>query len=182
MRHLRKTVKLGRTSSQKDALLSNLAVFLIEHGRIKTTVAKAKALRPVVEKLVTKAKKNTLHSRRMALADLQHNVGAVHKLFAEIGPRSADRKGGYTRIMKLGPRKGDAAPMALIEWVDQPAPVEKPAPEPKPAKKTAAKKAAAKADAPEKEKPAAKAEAESAEPKKPARKPRAKKSDEGKAE
>ena len=179
MRHLRKTVKLGRTSSQKDALLSNLAVFLIEHGRIKTTVAKAKALRPVVEKLVTKAKKNTLHSRRMALADLQHNVGAVHKLFAEIGPRSADRKGGYTRIMKLGPRKGDAAPMALIEWVDQAAPVEVAAPEPKPAKK-AAKKSEPKAEASKKEAPAA--EAEGAEPKKPARKPRAKKTDEGKAE
>lgn len=178
MRHLRKTVKLGRTSSQKDALLSNLAVFLIEHGRIKTTLAKAKALRPVAEKLVTKAKKNTLHSRRMALADLQHNVGAVHKLFAEIGPRSADRKGGYTRIMKLGPRKGDAAPMALIEWVDQAAPVEVAAPEPKPAKKAAAKKGAAKADAPAKDAPAA--EAEGAEPKKPARKPRAKKADEGK--
>ena len=185
MRHLKKTVKLGRTSSQREALLSNLAVFLIEHGRIRTTLAKAKALRPVAEKLVTKAKKGTLHARRMALSDLRHNVGAVHKLFAEIGPRSADRKGGYTRIMKLGPRKGDAAPMALIEWVDQPAPVEKPAPEPKPAKKTAAKKAEPKADAPEKEKkekPAAKAEDESAEPKKAARKPRAKKSDEDKAE
>jgi len=179
MRHLKKTVKLGRTSSQREALLSNLAVFLIEHGRIRTTLAKAKALRPVAEKLVTKAKKGTLHARRMALSDLRHNVGAVHKLFAEIGPRSADRKGGYTRIMKLGPRKGDAAPMALIEWVDQPAPVEKPAPEPKPAKK-AAKKAAPKADAPEKEAPAA--ESEATESKKPARKPRAKKADEGKAE
>ena len=179
MRHLKKTVKLGRTSSQREALLSNLAVFLIEHGRIRTTLAKAKALRPMAEKLVTKAKKGTLHARRMALSDLRHNVGAVHKLFAEIGPRSADRKGGYTRIMKLGPRKGDAAPMALIEWVDQPAPVEKPAPEPKPAKK-AAKKAAPKADAPKKEESGAEAEAEK--PKKPARKPRAKKADEGKAE
>jgi large subunit ribosomal protein L17 len=173
MRHLRKTVKLGRTSAQRKALLSNLAVFLIEHGRIRTTLAKAKALRPVAEKLVTKAKKGTLHARRMALADLRHNVGAVHKLFAEIGPRSADRKGGYTRIMKLGPRKGDAAPMALIEWVDQPVPVEVAAPEPKPAKKTA-KKTEAKADAPA-------AEAKADEPKK-ARKPRAKKADEGKAE
>jgi large subunit ribosomal protein L17 len=179
MRHLKKTVKLGRTSSQREALLSNLAVFLIEHGRIRTTLAKAKALRPVAEKLVTKAKKGTLHARRMALSDLRHNVGAVHKLFAEIGPRSADRKGGYTRIMKLGPRKGDAAPMALIEWVDQPAPVEKPTPEPKPAKK-AAKKATPKADAPEKEESGA--ETKDAEPKKPARKPRAKKADKGKAE
>jgi large subunit ribosomal protein L17 len=179
MRHLKKTVKLGRTSAQRKALLSNLAVFLIEHGRIRTTLAKAKALRPVAEKLVTKAKKGTLHARRMALSDLRHNVGAVHKLFAEIGPRSADRKGGYTRIMKLGPRKGDSAPMALIEWVDQAAPVEVVAPEPKPAKK-AAKKSAPKTEAPAKEAPAA--EAEAAEPKKAARKPRAKKADEGQAE
>jgi large subunit ribosomal protein L17 len=177
MRHLKKTVKLGRTASQRKALLSNLAVFLIEHGRIRTTLAKAKALRPVAEKLVTKAKKGTLHARRMALADLRHNVGAVHKLFAEIGPRSADRKGGYTRIMKLGPRKSDSAPMALIEWVDQPVPVEVAAPEPKPAKK-AAKKSEPKAEASAPEAP----EAEAAEPKKPARKPRAKKADEGKAE
>jgi large subunit ribosomal protein L17 len=128
MRHQRKTVKLGRTQGHRNALLANLAVSLIEHGRIKTTVAKAKAVRPLVEKLVTKAKKATLHSRRMALADLRHNEGAVKKLFSEIGPLNAERKGGYTRIVKLGARRSDAAEMALIEWVDMPAAA---APEPK---------------------------------------------------
>jgi large subunit ribosomal protein L17 len=128
MRHQRKTVKLGRTQGHRDALLANLAVSLIEHGRIKTTVAKAKAVRPVVEKLVTKAKTATLHSRRMALADLRHNEAAVRKLFTEIGPLNAERKGGYTRIVKLGMRRSDAAEMAIIEWVDMPAVVE---PEPK---------------------------------------------------
>jgi large subunit ribosomal protein L17 len=121
MRHQRKTVKLGRKQGHRDALLSNLAVSLIEHGRIKTTIAKAKAVRPFVEKLVTKAKTGTLHSRRMALADLRHNEGAVAKLFTEIGPLNAERKGGYTRIVKLGQRKSDASEMALIEWVDMPA-------------------------------------------------------------
>ena len=121
MRHQRKTVKLGRTQGHRDALLANLAVSLIEHGRIKTTVAKAKAVRPVIEKLVTKAKTGTLHSRRMALADLRHNTGAVSKLFTEIGPLNAERKGGYTRIVKLGMRRSDAAEMAIIEWVDMPA-------------------------------------------------------------
>ncbi|MEQ1854469.1 MAG: 50S ribosomal protein L17 [Chthoniobacteraceae bacterium] len=128
MRHQRKTVKLGRTQGHRNALLANLAVSLIEHGRIKTTVAKAKAVRPIVEKLVTKAKTATLHARRMALADLRHNEGAVRKLFTEIGPLNAERKGGYTRIVKLGARRSDAAEMALIEWVDMPATA---APEPK---------------------------------------------------
>ena len=147
MRHQRKTVKLRRTQGHRDALLSNLAVSLIEHGRIKTTIAKAKALRPIAEKLVTKAKNGTLHARRMALADLRHNVGAVHKLFAEIGPLNAERKGGYTRIVKLGQRRSDASEMAFIEWVDMPAAAE-PAPKeekkPAKAKKPAAKKPAKK--------------------------------------
>ena len=147
MRHQRKTVKLGRRQDHRDALLSNLAVSLIEHGRIKTTVAKAKAVRPFVEKLVTKAKVGTLHARRMALADLRHNVGAVHKLFAEIGPINAERKGGYTRIVKLGQRRSDASEMAFIEWVDMPAAAE-PAPK-------ATKAKAKKADAPAAEEPAA---------------------------
>ena len=121
MRHQRKTVKLGRTQGHRNALLANLAVSLIEHGQIKTTVAKAKAVRPVIEKLVTKAKTGTLHSRRMALADLRHNEGAVRKLFTEIGPLNAARKGGYTRIVKLGMRRSDAAEMAIIQWVDMPA-------------------------------------------------------------
>jgi large subunit ribosomal protein L17 len=148
MRHQRKTVKLRRTQGHRNALLSNLAVSLIEHGRIKTTIAKAKALRPLAEKLVTKAKTGTLHARRMALADLRHNVGAVHKLFAEIGPLNAERKGGYTRIVKLGQRRSDASEMAFIEWVDMPASAE-PAPKED-------KKAAAKVKKPAAKKPAAK--------------------------
>ena len=150
MRHQRKTVKLGRTQGHRNALLSNLAVSLIEHGRIKTTVAKAKAVRPIVEKLVTKAKTGTLHSRRMALADLRHNTGAVSKLFTEIGPLNAERKGGYTRIVKIGARKSDSAEMAFIEWVDMPASA---TPEPKaPADAKAGAKPAAKAKAAKAEK------------------------------
>ena len=145
MRHQRKTVKLGRTQGHRNALLSNLAVSLIDHGQIKTTVAKAKAVRPFVEKLVTKAKTGTLHARRMALADLRHNEGAVRKLFTEIGPLNAERKGGYTRIVKLGARRSDAAEMAIIEWVDRPA-VAEPEVKPTPAKK-AAKPAKEKAEA-----------------------------------
>ncbi len=122
MRHQKKTVKLGRTAEHKNALLANQACSLIEHGRIKTTLAKAKAVRPLAEKMVTLAKRNTLHSRRRALAILHNNSArtarAVGKLFSEIGPRAADRQGGYTRIIKLGPRASDSAPMAFIEWVD----------------------------------------------------------------
>jgi large subunit ribosomal protein L17 len=145
MRHQRKTVKLGRTQGHRDALISNLAVSLIEHGRIKTTVAKAKAVRPFVETLVTKAKNGTLHSRRMALADLRHNEGAVAKLFTEIGPLNAERKGGYTRIVKLGQRKSDASEMAVIEWVDMPA-AETPEPKAKAAATKSKKAPKAKAE------------------------------------
>src|SRR5215207_159696 len=166
MRHQRKTVKLGRKQGHRDALLSNLAVSLIEHGRIKTTVAKAKAVRPFVEKLVTKAKNGTLHSRRMALADLRHNEGAVAKLFTEIGPLTAERKGGYTRIVKLGMRRSDASEMALIEWVDMPA-GENPQPETKPKAKAKAAPKAKKAAKAEKAEKAEKSEdaSEEAQPK-----------------
>jgi len=119
MRHQKKTVKLGRTAAHRDALLANQVVNLIEHSRIKTTLAKAKAVRPFAEKIVTLGKKGTLHARRTALAYLHHNEEAVRKLFAVIAQRSAERKGGYTRIIKLGFRKSDAAPLALLEWVDQ---------------------------------------------------------------
>ncbi len=170
MRHQRKTVKLGRTQGHRNALLSNLAVSLIDHGQIKTTVAKAKAVRPFVEKLVTKAKTGTLHARRMALADLRHNEIAVRKLFTEIGPLNAERKGGYTRIVKLGMRRSDAAEMAIIEWVDKPA-VAVPEAKPTAAKAKAAKPAKAEAA------PEAKAEGEA----KPKRAPRKKKT-EGEAE
>ena len=158
MRHQKKTVKLGRTQGHRNALLSNLAVSLIEHGRIKTTMAKAKAIRPFVEKLITKAKTGTLHARRMALADLRHNEDAVTKLFAELGPINAARKGGYTRIIKLGQRKSDAAEMAVIEWVDAPAAAEAPAKEEKTAKPAKAPKApkAEKAEKPAKKAPAKK--------------------------
>jgi large subunit ribosomal protein L17 len=138
MRHQRKTVKLRRTQGHRDALISNLAVSLIEHGRIKTTIAKAKAVRPFVEKLVTKAKAGSLHARRMALADLRHNEDAVSKLFTEIGPLNAERKGGYTRIVKLGQRRSDASEMAFIEWVDMPA-TAAPAPKEEKAKAAEAK-------------------------------------------
>jgi large subunit ribosomal protein L17 len=98
-------------------MLANLALSLFEHERIKTTEAKAKLLRPYAEKLITKAKKGDVHNRRQVLSLIEDRE-AVHKLFADIGPRFADRNGGYTRILKLGPRAGDAAPMALIELVD----------------------------------------------------------------
>src|SRR5438132_1317801 len=112
MRHRRKTVKLGRSQAHRKALLSNQVCSLIEHNRIKTTLAKAKAIRPLAEKMLTLGKKGTLHARRTALAVL-HQAGAVKKLFDEVAPRSASRNGGYTRIIKLGYRHSDAAPMAF---------------------------------------------------------------------
>ena len=120
MRHRSNTTKLKRTAAHRRALLANLACSLIEHGRIKTTLGKAKALRPVAEKLVTLAKRDDLHSRRLAVSFLRQKE-TVKKLFAEVAPASKDRQGGYCRITKLGPRPSDAAPMAYIEWVDAPA-------------------------------------------------------------
>jgi large subunit ribosomal protein L17 len=146
MRHQRKTVKLGRSQAHRDALIANQTCSLIEQSRIKTTLAKAKAVRPFAEKMVTLGKKNTLHSRRMALSYLHHNEDAVKRLFEEVAPRCAERRGGYTRIVKVGQRKSDAAPMAFLEWVDAPgAEAEVAAPKaeekPKRAKKPAAEKA-----------------------------------------
>jgi large subunit ribosomal protein L17 len=141
MRHQKKTVKLGRTAEHRKALLANQVCSLIEHQRIKTTLAKAKAVRPLAEKMVTLGKKGSLHARRTALAVLRQK-GAVKKLFDDIAPRSADRNGGYTRIVKLGARKSDSAPVAFIEWVDAPRVVEEPEAEEK-GKKTKGKKAAA---------------------------------------
>ncbi len=120
MRHRSKTVKLKRNASHRKALLANLACSLIEHGRIKTTFGKAKALRPVAEKLVTLAKRDDLHSRRLAISFLLDRKDIVQKLFSETAPAAKDRKGGYCRITKLGARMSDSAPMAIIEWVDQP--------------------------------------------------------------
>ncbi|GHC50784.1 50S ribosomal protein L17 [Roseibacillus persicicus] len=117
MKHRRKTPKLKRNAAQRKALLTNLAASLIEHGRIRTTLAKAKALRPVAEKLVTLGKRGDLHSRRQAIAYLRQK-DVVSKLFGEVAEACADRQGGYCRITKLGPRVSDAAPMAYIEFVD----------------------------------------------------------------
>jgi large subunit ribosomal protein L17 len=145
MRHQKKTVKLGRTAEHRKALLANQVCSLIEHQRIKTTLAKAKAVRPLAEKMVTLGKNGSLHARRTALAVLRQK-NAVKKLFDDIAPRSADRKGGYTRIVKLGARKSDSAPVAFIEWVDSPLVVEEAEPEEK-GKKGKGKKSAADSDA-----------------------------------
>lgn len=119
MRHRKNTLKLGRSAAHRKSLLANQVCSLIEHNRIKTTLAKAKAVRPLAEKMVTLGKKASLHARRVALAVLRQR-DAVKKLFEEIAPRAASRKGGYTRIIKLGFRKSDAAAIAFIEWVDAP--------------------------------------------------------------
>ncbi|MBV9490610.1 MAG: 50S ribosomal protein L17 [Verrucomicrobia bacterium] len=119
MRHSRKTIKLGRKAEHRNLMLANQVCSLIEHNRIKTTVAKAKAVRPYAERMVTLGKRGDLHARRLAFAFLRQE-GAVRRLFAEVAPRAATRQGGYVRIIKLGPRQKDAAPMAYIEWVDQP--------------------------------------------------------------
>ena len=117
MRHRRAGKKLGRDSAHRRALYSNLAGALIEHGRIRTTAAKAKEVRPVAEQMITLGKRGDLHARRLALAELR-SQDVVHQLFADIAPRFADRPGGYTRIVKLGPRNGDSAEMVYLELVD----------------------------------------------------------------
>lgn len=117
MRHRKKGRKLSRTASHRRATLRNMAQNLFQHGRIETTTAKAKELRPYAERLITLAKRGDLHARRLAgtkIGDRQ----VLGRLFDDIGPRFADRPGGYTRILKLGARKGDAADMSLIELVD----------------------------------------------------------------
>jgi large subunit ribosomal protein L17 len=135
MRHRKKIHKLGRTADHRAAMLANLAMSLIAHERIKTTKARAKALQPFAERLVTLAKKDTLHARRLVRARLRANphwekkkagkrIDHVKKLFADIAPANKDRQGGYTRILKLPRRHSDAAEMAYIEWVDRPAAVQ----------------------------------------------------------
>lgn len=128
MRHHKRGRKLGRDAAHRDALMMNLAGALIRHGRIRTTLPKAKELRPYVEKLVTRARRDDLHSRRLVMRQLRMHDKAssrkagdrtiVQTLFEDVAPRFQDRPGGYTRIVKLEPRPGDAAPMAFIEWVD----------------------------------------------------------------
>ena len=117
MRHGKKFNHLGRKSAHRKALLRNLAIALIEHKRINTTIAKAKALRQYVEPLVTKAKSNTTHSRRVVFSYLQ-NKDSIKELFGEIAGKIGERPGGYLRIIKTGFRKGDGAEMAMIEFVD----------------------------------------------------------------
>ena len=134
MRHAKKTIKLGRKSEHRNLLLANQVCSLIEHNRIKTTLAKAKAVRPLAEKMITLGKRGDLHARRMAFSFLRQKE-AVRKLFAELAPRTSDRAGGYCRIVKLGPRPSDSAQMAYIEFVDHAAPQEKPEAKPKVEKK-----------------------------------------------
>jgi large subunit ribosomal protein L17 len=134
MRHQKKTIKLGRTAEHRKALLANQVCSLIEHQRIKTTLAKAKAVRPLAERMVTLGKNGSIHARRTAFATLRQK-NAVKKLFDDIAPRSAERNGGYTRIVKLGQRKSDSAKMAFIEWVDMAEIVEEKPAEQKKAKK-----------------------------------------------
>jgi large subunit ribosomal protein L17 len=156
MRHLKRTAKLGRTGEHRNAMLANLVCSLIKHKRVTTTLAKAKAARPVAEKLVTLGKAGTLHARRLAAARLRQqprsfhasktareawrkNEDVVRILFEEVAPTFKDRRGGYTRILKLGQRPGDAAQDAILEWVEVP---------------VAATPAPAKTAAPEEAKPA----------------------------
>jgi large subunit ribosomal protein L17 len=152
--------RLGGSSSHQKAILANLATALFEHGRIKTTETKARALRPYAEKLITHAKRGTLHNRREVLKKIR-DKDVVHNLFAEIGPFFADRNGGYTRIIKVEARKGDNAPMAVIELVQEKTVTS----EAERARRVGASKAAAKAapEAAEAEPEAAAVEAEESE-------------------
>src|SRR5437016_11064770 len=134
MRHQKKTWRLGRKAEHRNALLANQVCNLIAHQRIKTTLAKAKAVRPIAEKMVTLGKNGSLHARRTAFSTLRHK-DAVKKLFDEIAPRSTERNGGYTRIVRLGQRKSDSASMAFIEWVDAAVAVEEKPTEEKKAKR-----------------------------------------------
>ena len=136
MRHLKRTAKLGRTGQHRNAMLANLVCSLIKHRRVTTTVAKAKAARSVAEKMVTLGKNGTLHDRRLAAARL-HQEDAVRILFNEIAPAQKERPGGYTRIVRLNQRQGDAAQLAILEWVDVPIAIEESDKEEKQEKKEA---------------------------------------------
>lgn len=117
MRHQKSGRKLGRDASHRKALYANLTSALIEHGRIRTTEAKAKEVRPIAEQMITLGKRGDVHAHRQAVAFLR-SKSVAHTLFAEVAPRFADRPGGYTRIVRIGPRQGDSAPMAYLELVD----------------------------------------------------------------
>ena len=117
MRHQKLRHKLSRTSSHRKSMLANMCKEVIQHERIKTSEAKAKAVKPELERLITLAKRGDLHARRQALAVLHHDKFTVHKLFEEVAPRYSERPGGYTRILKLGPRSSDATEMVYLELV-----------------------------------------------------------------
>jgi large subunit ribosomal protein L17 len=117
VRHKKSGRKLGRDASHRKALYANLTSALIEHGRIRTTEAKAKEVRPIAEQMITLGKRGDVHAHRQAVAFLR-SKSVAHTLFAEVAPRFADRPGGYTRIVRIGPRQGDSAPMAYLELVD----------------------------------------------------------------
>jgi large subunit ribosomal protein L17 len=117
MRHQKTRNKLSRSSAHRKSLLMNLTKEVLEHERIKTTEAKAKAVKPEIEKLITLGKRGDLHARRQALSALSQDKGAVYRLFEEVAPRYTDRPGGYTRILKLGPRRSDATEMVFLELV-----------------------------------------------------------------
>jgi len=142
MRHLKRTAKLGRTGEHRNAMLANMVCSLIKHKRITTTLAKAKAARSVAEKMVTLGKSGTIHDRRLAAARL-HQEDVVTILFNEIAPAQKERHGGYTRIIQLEQRQGDAAQRAILEWVDL-GTVTPAAPEAKPAETKEAAAAEAK--------------------------------------
>ena len=139
MRHLKRTAKLGRTSEHRNAMLANLVCSLIEHKRVTTTLAKAKAARSVAEKMVTLGKSGTIHDRRLAVARL-HQEDAAKILFKEIAPAFKERNGGYTRIIRMNQRNGDAAQRAILEWVDF-TPLRRNRPKPRPPGKRNRRKA-----------------------------------------
>jgi large subunit ribosomal protein L17 len=122
MRHLKRTAKLGRTGQHRNRMLANLVCSLIKHRRVTTTLAKAKAARSVAEKMITLGKGGTLHDRRLASARLHQDEAAIKILFNEIAPTQKERRGGYTRIVRLGQRQGDGAEQAILEFVDVPVP------------------------------------------------------------
>ena len=123
MRHRVHTFKVGRCTGHREAMLANAVCSLIQHGRITTTLVKAKEIRRVADKMMTFAKEGTLHARRLVIAEL-HQVGMVCKLFNELAPNYANRQGGYTRLMKIGPRIGDGAEMCIVEFVETDAQVQ----------------------------------------------------------
>jgi large subunit ribosomal protein L17 len=152
-----KGARLGGSPAHERLLLGNLATALFEHGRITTTEAKARRLRPVAEKLITKAKKGDLHNRRLVRKTIT-NIAVLHTLFTEIGPRYENRPGGYTRITKIGPRRGDNAPMAVIELVEALTVQQSAVGEAEAAAKRAVKESEAKAEEPQDAAPADEAE------------------------